>query len=207
MLNSYPETNGPVSRLIRRSGLQSISSEQASLEPPKIRKRGYITPAFCRATVPATADAAVFDDIRHGIAQASGGRFVHWPSLKVEARAWNPRGYYQWLLVLWRRTHSTRGTLVVGRVFGTRLGHVILQILGHLQMRLEHGDRLLDIEFHIRIALELPLRTLERAESFLVSLYLISEIGLVESAPLQVFQRAFVDLVRVGAFELDALLA
>jgi hypothetical protein len=44
---------------------------------------------------------------------------------------------------------------------------VILQILGHLQMRLEHGDRLLDIEFHIRIALELPLRTLERAESFL----------------------------------------
>src|ERR1035437_2739930 len=82
MLNSYPETNGPVSRLIPRSGLQSISSEQASLEPPKIRKRGYITLAFCRATVPATADAAVFDDIRHGIAQASGGRFVHWPSLK-----------------------------------------------------------------------------------------------------------------------------
>ena len=59
-----------------------------------------------------------------------------------------------------------------------------LQILGHLQMRLQYGDRLLHVEFHIRIALELPPRGLEFAQSFLVSQHLFRDISLAESAAL-----------------------
>ena len=60
-------------------------------------------------------------------------------------------------------------------------------------MRLQYRNTLLDIEVHIGIALELSARALELAKSFLVSLNLICEISLVESAAFKVFQRAVLD--------------
>ena len=99
------------------------------------------------------------------------------------------------------------GFLIVGRVLPASQSLVVsVEILRHLEMSFEHGNRLIDIDPHIGIARKFALGPTERSKSFLMIANIHPQESFVELRAFQIVELILSRLVLFIRFQLDVFL-